>query len=228
LILSAFRAKGAVLALVIAASVVAACGGGAATPGSSGGKATSDGVPPQAGELPEIEIHAAWAWGDAEDLATLAASADTVFRGKVVAFKGQHPALSPSENTQAGGPVPRWADFPISQFEVRVEKVVTGPLQPGSTVTFEQAGGVQTRPDGTAVKLVLEQDELVEPGEKYLFFAKIREDGVLEAAPFARMKVSDDAQLSAGKGWGNLKALQQLSRLDVDRAEREISAAAGN
>ena len=93
---------------------------------------------------------------------------------------------------------------------------------------FLAASALYTRPDGTQVRLVLEKDELVEPGDQYLFFAKIREDGVLEAAPFARMKVSGDGRLSAGKGWAHLNALEQLSRMSVENAEGEISAAAGH
>jgi hypothetical protein len=225
--LSGFKAWGALIALVISGSLVIACGGGGAeTPGGNSAPGDNESRPSQAGDIPEIEMPAAWAYGDAEDLATLTASADVIFRGKVVALKDQHPALPQTSGAGAGAPTPRWANLPISQFDVRVEKVVSGGLNPGTTVTFEQVGGVQTRPDGTQVRLILEQDELLEVGEKYLFFAKVREDGVLEVAPFARMKVSNDGRLSAGKGWGQLKALEQLSRMNVDSAEREISAAA--
>jgi hypothetical protein len=225
-ILSGFRAWGALIALAISGTVVIGCGGGTETPAGDSSPAGNDSGQPQIADIPEIEIPAAWAYGDAEDLRTLTASADVVFRGKVVALKDQHPAIPQPTGAGATGPAPRWADFPISQFEVRVEKVVKGAVNPGTSVTFEQTGGVQTRPDGTQVRLILEQDELLQVGEKYLFFAKVREDGVLEAAPFARMKVGGDGRLSAGKGWDQLKALEQLSRMNVDSAEREISAAA--
>ncbi len=208
--------------------LVSACGGGGEREATTTDGAQADTVAAQGEELPVVEVHALWAWGDAENLGTLTASADVVFRGRVIALKGQSPAIPQAGGAEAGGPGPRWADFPVSQFEVHVEKVISGTLNPGSTVIFEQAGGVQTRPDGSQVRLVLERDELVAVGEKYLFFAKIREDGVLEAAPFARMKVSADGRLSAGAGWQQLGALQHLSRLRLEDAERDISAAAGD
>ncbi|TMG05298.1 MAG: hypothetical protein E6I09_05025 [Chloroflexi bacterium] len=222
-----YKTWGGLVALFIAGLLVASCGRGAGKIDEGTADTTEHIGSQQTADIPEIEIPAAWAYGDAQDLATLTASADAVFRGRVVALKGQHAAI-PQSGAQTGAPAPRWADFPVSQFELHVEKVVFGPLSPGSTTTFEQVGGVQNRPDGTQVRLVLEKDELVEPGDQYLFFAKIREDGVLEAAPFARMKVSGDGRLSAGKGWAHLNALEQLSRMSVENAEGEISAAAGH
>lgn len=214
------------LALVAGSFLLFACGGGDEGEKSYDGNREGDEVAVQEENLPTISVPALWAWGDAGDLATLIRSADVVFSGKVVALKGQRPAISGGAG--AGSMSPRWGQFPISQFEVGVEGVITGDLTSGSTITFEQAGGVQTRPDGTSVRVALENDEPMRVGESYLFFASLQEDGSMGAPPFGRMQVGADGRLSASADWSHLGALQQLDRMHVDDAEREIRAVAGN
>jgi hypothetical protein len=220
--LERIKAWAFLLSIAVLGSIVVACGGGADDTTSTADNDTRQAV----AEVPQIEVPALWAWGDAQDLRTLTASADAVFRGKVVALRGQHTALPQTGGGAASGPTPRWASFPVSQFELQVESVMSGGLAAGTTILFEQMGGVESRPDGTQVKILLEKDELLAVGQTYLFFARIREDGVAEAAPFSRLKVSPDGNMSAGSGWGQLKALEQLSRMDLQTAEREIGAAA--
>ena len=213
-----------VLAFAGLSLFVFACGSGGdvSQRGGHGGETTAI----QGEELPTIELPSLWDWGIAERLGTLTGSADVVFKGNVVALKGQRAALSRAGGVELGAPAPRWADFPISQFEVRVESVASGNLTPGGAVTFEQAGGVQTRHDGTRVRLMLEGDHPIQVGATYLFFGSVQEDGSIEAPPFGRMEVQADGSLAAEASWAHLGALAQLSRMRVGDAEREVSAAA--
>ena len=218
------RASPAFIPLVTALLLLAACGGG-------GGSDDQGSVPgshhhtTQREELPTVALPARWAWGNAESLGTLISSADVVFSGTVIALKGQRPALSPSVGLETQGEAPRWADFPVSQFELRVENVVSGNLTPGTAV-IEQMGGVETRPDGTQVRLMLRGDEPLQVGGKYLFFGSFQKDGSIVAPPFGRMNVRPDGSLAAEAGWEHLRALAQLSRGNLGDAERQISVTA--
>jgi len=218
------RAWGALTALITAGTLVVACGGAAESPGSGSQEASNDSGQPQTGEITEIEVPALWALGDARDVQTLTDTAEVVFRGKVVALKGQRPSLSQPSGGAPESPAPRWADLPVSQFEVLVESVVLGTL-PTGTVILEQIGGVETRPDGARVRFKLERDEPVEVGQRYLFFASLQDDGSVVAPPFGRMKVRPDGSLVAEAGWEHLGAMTALSRRNLEDAEREISAA---
>jgi len=202
---------------------VFACGGGGANaPGN--GASSGDTTSAQGDELPTIELPSLWDSSSAASLETLIGSADVVFRGNVVALKGQRAALAQPADPSA--PAPRWADLPVSQFEVRVESAVSGSLTAGTLMTFEQAGGVQTRADGSRVRIMLEGDQAVQVGATYLFFGSVREDGIIEAPPFGRMQVRADGSLAAEARWADVGALKQLSSMSVGDAEREISAAA--
>ena len=97
---------------------VVACGGGSDSPASDAPGGYT--APQQHQELPTIEVQSLWAWGDAAHLETLINSADVVFRGNVVALKGQRPVLSQPGGTEASATAPRWADMPVSQFDVGV------------------------------------------------------------------------------------------------------------
>jgi hypothetical protein len=222
--LSGFKAWGALIALIAAGSLVTACGGGADTRVRSDRDASNSANSPAPDQIPEIEVHALWALGDAKDVPTLLGKADVVFRGKVVAFKGLRPSLSQPGGSAPEAPPPRSADLPVSQFEVRVESVLSGTV-PTETVVLEQIGGVQTRPDGTRVRIGLEGDERIHVGQKYLFFASFQEDGSVVASPFGRMKVRQDGSLVAESGWEHLGAMTDLSRRKLEDAEREISTA---
>jgi len=205
---------------------VLACGGGTDEP-TNGTAPNGDATAAQGGELPTIELPSLWDAGSADRLGTLIGSADVVFRGNVVALKGQRPALSRPGGAESGAPRPRWGDTPVSQFEVLVESVVSGSITPGTSVTVEQLGGVETRADGTRVRLMLEGDEPIEVGQTYLFFGSFQDDGSIVAAPFGRMKVGPDGSLAAEPGWEHLGALTDLSRRNLGDAERQISVTAG-
>jgi hypothetical protein len=215
-----------ILSVAVLSAFVFACGGGADDP--EGGAPGGDTTLAQGEELPTIAMPARWATGDADRLDSLIASADAVFRGKVVALKGQRTTLSQPGGGEPGAPAPRFADTPVSQFEVSVESVLSGNLTPGTAVILEQLGGVEIRQDGTQVRIMLEGDEPIEAGQTYLFFGTFQEDGTIVAAPFGRMKVQPDGSLVAEAGWGHLGALAELSRRNLGDAERQISVTAGD
>lgn len=215
------------LMLAALTGVLVACGG------SDPENGTSDNTRPAghyvaADGLPTVPMPALWAWGDAENLRTLTGSADVVFTGTVVALKGQRTVSSQSVGPEPGVPTPHFASLPVSEFEVLVESATSGNVTQGTVVTFEQLGGVETRPDGTQVRTILEGDAPIEVGATYLFFGTFQADGSIVAPPFSRMKVRPDGTLVAEAGWGHLSALAGLSRGNLGDAERQISAAAGN
>ena len=103
---------------------VFACGGGGAKAPEAAEPAGHH-APVPGEDLPIVVLPARWAWGDAEHLGTLISSADVVFRGTVVALRSQTPV-----GGEAAADGPRWADFPVSQFDVGVESVISGNLAP--------------------------------------------------------------------------------------------------
>ena len=179
--MSGFRAWGALIGLVTAEALVGACGDRGERPGDGNREATSGVGSSQADDIPEVEVPALWAVGEARDIQTLTSSAEVVFRGRVLAFKGQQSAKSPA-GSEAAGARPRWADLPVSRFEVSVENVMSGQL-PTTTVVLEQIGGVETRPDGTQARIRLEDDPPVRVGTTYLIFGKLQPDGSVAAPP---------------------------------------------
>jgi len=214
--------------LVLAASIAVLVGCAEAGPENGGSDTIHSGSHLGAGGAQVVAVPAHWAWGDAERLGTLIGSADVVFTGTVVALEGQRPVLSQPGGGGSEASTPRWANIPVSQFEVRVESAISGNLTPGSAVTVEQIGGVETRPDGTQVRLMLHRDQPLQLGEKYLFFGSFQEDGSIVAPPFGRMKVGPDGRLVAEASWEHLGALAELSRGNLGDAERKISATAGD
>ncbi len=207
--------------------LLAACGGGSDGPEDG---ARADGTTAAPGEeLPTVAMPARWASADAERLDTLIGSSDVVFSGTVVALKGQRPvgASQPGGEEPGAASAPRFADLPVSQFEVRVESLISGELTPGAAVTLEQLGGVEIGPDGTQVRIQLEGDALLQVGQKYLFFGSFQENGSIVVAPFGRMKVQPNGSLVAEPGWGHLGALAELSRGNLGDAERQIRVTSG-
>jgi hypothetical protein len=170
---------------------------------------------------------ARWAWGDAARLDTLTKSADVVFSGTVVRVE-QRTVGTASGGGDASGQAPRFLDLPLSEFELHVESVVSGNLTAGSAIVLQQLGGVETRPDGTQVRIMLNGDDPLRVGEKYLLFASFQKDGSMTAPPFGRMKVRADGSLVAEEGWGHLGALKELSLKDLAGAEQRIAVAAGD
>jgi hypothetical protein len=212
---------------------VFACGGSAenATDGGmSGGHSAA--MHDESG-LPLVKVHVRWATGNAQSLPALVQSSNVVFAGEVTGLQGQRvrefSASSNSDSSFArdGGAAPEGGlQFPISVFEVRVDQSIVGGLAEGSTVAIQQAGGVTRRSDGSNVKVVLEGDEPLEAGRRYLFFATMGPDGTLSAPPFARLEIGVKGALEPVAGWDQLGALQRLSNVSIHEAEREIDAAA--
>ena len=163
--LSGIKAWAVLLSVAVFGSFVVACGGGAADSNSASKAATSSAAPSASEVVPEIEVPALWALGDARDVQTLT-----------------------------------------------------------DTAVYEQIGGLETTPDGTRVRIMLERDEPVQVGQTYLFFASLQDDGSVVAPPFGRMNVRPDGSLAAAAGWEHLGAMTALSRKNLEDAEREISA----
>jgi hypothetical protein len=197
--------------MALAAVFVAACGGGS---GSDSEPATSS--------SPEvIEIPTRWASGNAATLASLTAISDEVFIGRVEALQ------EVSELPMAAGGAdrgPRPDTFPVSRYSVSVERPVQGTLAAGDTVTIEQAGGPSTQPDGTPVILVLEADDPLAPGSRYLFFAQRKENGSFASPPFGRLLLGPGNTLDASQRWSQLGAMQELAGVTPDQAANAIEA----
>jgi hypothetical protein len=78
--------------------------------------------------------------------------------------------------------------------------------------------------DGEEVIVVLLSDRLLETGETYLFFSVRKENGALNAPPFARFLVTDGDTLSPLPDWADLGASRALAGLTVAEALDEIRA----
>jgi hypothetical protein len=218
----------ALFVLMVAVLVFAAC--------SSGDSPTPDGVVEEAtsissGDLPIVEVHTRWASATASDLPTLTASSDAVFVGRVVRLKVQRdePLVTGAGGSALpvdGKPSRQPGTFPISTFEVLVEQAVFGAYGASTVALIEQAGGIAERADGSRMRLALEDDEPLWPGQRYLFFVRQKDNGTLSAAPFARLLVTDHG-LQAVAPWGDLGALRALSGKPVDGAADLVRAAGG-
>ncbi len=203
---------------MLLAAAFAACGGG-------GGEPTTpplDGAPSsqardEAG-IPVVEVPALWA--PIDDLPALVASADVIFVGEVTAQKQQR------DGGPKGHEGPLGRGYPVSVFEVTVERVVAGDLSAGEVVAFQQAGGLLTTTDGSTIRIVLEHEEPIKVGERYLLFASQQENGAFATAPFGRMRVKGADTLTALDDWKHLKGLEKLARLPLEAAIREIGRAA--
>lgn len=214
--------------LALAASMLAfaACSSDDTPPPTeSGEQATqiADGEP-----METISVPVRWASAIASDLSTLTANSDAVFVGRVVRLKSQREEpLAPGLEASApadGKPSRQPGTFPISTFEVRVQQAISGGYDASSVVLIEQAGGTSERADGSRVRLALEDDQPLEPGHRYLFFVRQKENGTLSAAPFARLLFTDRG-LEPVPPWSNLGAMRALSGRTADEATSLVEAA---
>jgi hypothetical protein len=204
-------------------AVLAACGSsGDSDQDIQGGRNS-----PVVGDLTVVEIPTRWATANAQDMKTLLASSDAVFVGEVA-------GLIEQRNVEFGGPtsaadappaanpgkdaVARRASVPISVFQVTIVRSIAGGLTEGQKASVEQPGGVITRSDGSQAQVVLDGDELLTPGTKYLFFASVKGNGALTSAPFARFTVRDGESLAPLDGWSGLPVARQLNDRSVDEA----------
>lgn len=188
-------------------------------------------------DAPVIEIGTRWSIADAKDLPTLVSSSDAIFLGTVVELQGQElrklaPDHAPaSPEAVAGKPAVRreMPELPISFFSVRVVQALLGTPRQGDLVVIAQGGGTIERQDGSEVEVVLESDELLKPGEAYVFFAQNSNDGTknFTTSPIRRIGVEKNGRLKANGVWAKLGAMRELSGLDRGQAAAGILRAAG-
>lgn len=126
--------------------------GGLATAGAAGLAGDPGGTNPARPVAETVALHANQAI-DTSDDRRLVGFADDVFVGEVLARTGQTSELA----------------VPETQYSVRVLEVVKGAL--AGTVTVNQFGGDK---GGRPVRL--DGDELLEPGQTYLFATRTRTD----------------------------------------------------
>jgi hypothetical protein len=213
-------------------AVIAGCGSG----GDSASNAEVGRDSEVTADAPVVEIPTRWASANARDMKTLIASTGTVFVGEVTGLSEQRTAqlggptsagdASPGDNPGDAGTGRRQASIPISVFEVTVVRSLAGGLAEGQTATLEQPGGVITRTDGSQARIILDGDEALTIGTRYLFFASVRGDGVMTSAPFARFTVRDDGSIAPLSEWSGLPVASQLTGVGLDDAAREVQAGA--
>ena len=223
--------------VVVLGILLSSCAGSDAPAGPSGVSQDGDSVAQDTADLPTVYVGTRWASDNAKDLATLLRSTGVVFVGTVVGLKeqrfeylipsGHSTSLDPKAEgkpSDAEGPPP----FPISRFDVRVERSLVGDLQEGATVTVQQAGGITERSDGTTIRLVLEFDEPLEVNTTYLFWAtpSPNNDGSLVTAPFALLRLEPDGSYLPLPAWRHLGGLRQLTGLDIEQAGQVIASVA--
>jgi hypothetical protein len=173
-----------------------------------------------------IEVPTRWASSNANSLPSLLGSSDAVFAGKVLRLveTRQDRFLPGREGTGIPGKPSRGpVDFPFSVFELQITRSMKGGLSPGSTVMFEQSGGI-TDQDGTPVRLQLAGDDPIESGREYMFFAAYKKNGALSAPPYGRLEVGTDGRLRPLKHWAHLGALLQLTGRTAVEAGQALKA----
>jgi hypothetical protein len=166
-----------------------------------------------------IALHVRWASGNAKDLQSLLDSSEVVFAGRVDDLAGvrEETLIADAGSPPQPGKADRGATtVPVSVFDVVVTQSMEGGLTHGSTVAFEQAGGITER-DGSPVRIELEGDEPLVVGHEYLFFAVYKPNGALAAPPYARLEMTAQG-LRAEREWEQLGGLQQLTGLTASGA----------
>ena len=134
------------------------------------------------------------------------------------------PASRPSAPKPAGDGAERHASFPISVFQVKVVRSIVGDLTVGQSVALEQPGGLITRTDGSRARIVLEGDEPIQVGTRYLMFTYVRADGTLASSPFGRFIVGNDGSIAPLGKWASLPVARQLDGASVEEAAGEVQA----
>jgi hypothetical protein len=180
-----------------------------------------------------VQLGTRWRTDDAKNLATLLASSDAVFVGRVSGLRGQRlEDLSPPNAAEASTsdvvkpPAKRAASLPISVFEVQVTETWKGQLDAGTTVFVEQPGGTTPSSGGGSTRVVLEGDEPMVVGETYLFWFGPTSASRYVTSPFRRLELSSSGRFEPLAGWGHLGALRQLSGLRTADLNRAIAEAA--
>jgi hypothetical protein len=74
--------------------------------------------------------------------------------------------------------------------------------------------------------VVFDGDELLEPGEEFLFFTTPSTDGrPVMTSPFTRLRIQADGSLAPLPEWASLGAMQALASLKSPQAATAIEAA---
>jgi hypothetical protein len=153
---------------------------------------------------------------EASDVRTLEAGADVVFVGTVTAKTGQR-----LDDLQGALASTAKSPMPVSQFSVSVEQVLSGDLQAGDEVWFEQVGGTSPVSGGKIATFALDGDTLMQAGGRYLFFARRTPGGAYSVAPYGRFPLEGDT-LKAPPGWERVGAATQLAGADLQVAWQEV------
>jgi hypothetical protein len=163
-------------------------------------------------EPPVVEVPARWNTSSAQSIDALR-SAPLTFVGDVQGLREQ----------QAAGAAGSDAPLPVSLFDVRVVGSWSGGLAPGETVIIQQAGGEVTRRDGKTAMVLLEGDQRLVAGNRYLFIVPQGAEvgGRIITQPFNRLEVTDDG-LAPLRQWAHLDALASLSGRSAGEAQRTL------
>ncbi|MEX2392242.1 MAG: hypothetical protein WD904_11690 [Dehalococcoidia bacterium] len=185
-------------------------------------------------ELPVAHIEARWATAEASDVTTLMSTHGWAFVGEVTGLEETLeldlvPGDDGPQATVPGKPLPAQSGpptMPVSLFNVRVESVIAGDLEPGEMVIIRQTGGVHTQSTGELILVELEGDTLLEPGASYLFFVSPNDSGQFRTSPIARMEVAGDGSFRAVAGFAGLGAMLDIASRTRPQAEQLIAAEA--
>jgi hypothetical protein len=201
------------IALIAASAMVllilAACGGGSSDSNDS----------PVSSQPETIHIPTRWASANAADIRSLVGTSEVVFVGTVARLVDvrEETLIPATSGSPVDGKPGRGAStIPISVYEVSVDRQITGEAAVGSTVLYEQAGGLTER-NGVLTHVQLAGDEPVRPGITYLFFASHKANGALAAPPYGRVEVTSEG-IKPAERWAQLGALQRLAGLSVGDA----------
>jgi hypothetical protein len=212
------------IALFVTPLIAMACGG------NGSGESPSD-----VQDIPTIEIGTRWAVANYAQPKAVVDSSTAVFVGEVLRQESQR--LEQIAGQRLGGSLHSSADkprvdsspltIPVSEYSVRVLSELKGGVQPGSTVIVAQAGGITER-EGGPIRVHLESDELLEPGQTFLFFAKARETKPgYSTSPLARLRLDGTGRLETLPEWKDLAGLQPFRGKTPAEAARIVASASG-
>jgi len=167
-------------------------------------------------EIPVVRVSAQWAAGPATDVALLLETYPTVLVGPVDKRIGQ----SDGDLTSGLEQLNAFPELPVTFFDVTVEVALSNDISVGDSLTVQQAGGIVTLASGQNARLLLEQDEALVVGNKYMFFLTPSpiDENVLVTSPFARLSMSGDGRFEPLPGWENMAAMSTLAELNIQQA----------
>ena len=170
------------------------------------------------------EVPARWSTSAGADLSTLVRSSDVVFVGTVnqrIGQRNESPDPVAKDRSGLADKLTLSGGFPVSEFEIRVDQPLTGDLVVGQTITMEQIGGRLPSGNGDEILLVLEGDTPLAPGQRYLFFANVKENGAFAAAPYARLPIVEGT-VSAAATWSQMPAVAAVDGRELNDAIEKV------